>query len=239
MVTSCGCRRSGAGPGDSCREGARDRRFPAVLPRSSVTAPPEEDEPPTPASSRPDEVHRGDRTDAGGDGDRTEGLGSDMDAQRAPAGSARSRARLGFRLLRARRITSWTEVRRMLVGLVVAWVVLSFTIWVMPGLSAAAHVDVLLAAAVLGILTALLRPAVTSLALLLGWVGVLVAGVFAQALFFTAALALTPGITVASFWDAFWGSWIFSLLTTLAGWLGSAGDDTAFLSHLLGRSRDT
>src|SRR6478672_1812387 len=160
-----------------------------------------------------------------------------MDAQRAPAGTARSRARLGFRLLRARRLTSWTEVRRMLVGLVVAWVVLSFTIWVMPGLSAAAHVDVLLAAAVLGILTALLRPAVTSLALLLGWVGVLVAGVFAQALFFTAALALTPGITVASFWDAFWGSWIFSLLTTLASWLGTAGDDTAFLSHLLGQSR--
>src|SRR6478672_1139843 len=226
MVTSCGCRRSGVGPGHCRREGARDRGFPAVLPRSPVTAPPEEDEPVARASSRPDEVRRGYRTDAGEDGDRTEGLGSDMDAQRAPAGTARSRARLGFRLLRARRLTSWTEVRRMLAGLVVAWVVLTFTIWAMPGLSAAAHLDVLLAAAVLGILTALLRPAVTSLALLLGWVGVLVAGVFAEALFFAAALALTPGITVASFWDAFWGSWIFSLLTSLASWLGTAGDDT-------------
>ena len=153
-----------------------------------------------------------------------------------PTGT-RARAHLGWRLLRGRRLTSWVELRRMLVGLVVAWAALTVTIWVMPGLSASARLDVLVAAVLLGVLTALLRPAVTSFALLLGWVGVLVAGVFAEALFFAAALVLSPGITVDGFWPAFWGSWIFSVLTTLASWFGSAGDDTAFLSHLLSQSK--
>ncbi|MGN6634555.1 MAG: phage holin family protein [Oryzihumus sp.] len=148
-----------------------------------------------------------------------------------------SRARVGWGLLRRRRLTSWTEVRRMLVGLVLAWVVLSLTIWVVPGLSASTGVDVLVAAALLGVLTALLRPLVTSFALLLGWVGVLLAGVFAEAALFALALVLSPGITVSGFWPAFWGSWLFALLTSIVSWVGSAGDDTAFLSHLLGQSR--
>jgi uncharacterized membrane protein YvlD (DUF360 family) len=124
-------------------------------------------------------------------------------------------------------------VRRLAVSLVVSWLLLSLTIWVMPGVSAAARVDVLVAALVLGVLTAVFRPLVTSLALVVGWVGVLVASVFAEALFFYGALSLAPGVTVDGFWDAFWASWLFSLLANVANWLVSAGDDTAFLSNLL------
>ncbi|WP_185746072.1 phage holin family protein [Oryzihumus leptocrescens] len=160
-----------------------------------------------------------------------------MDENQASTGGASSRARVGWRLLRGRRLTSWTEVRRMLVGLVLAWVVLSLTIWVVPGLNASTRWDVLVAAALLGVLTALLRPVVTSFALLLGWVGVLLAGLFAEVGLFALALVLSPGITVSGFWPAFWGSWLFALLTTTISWVGSAGDDTAFLSHLLGQSR--
>jgi uncharacterized membrane protein YvlD (DUF360 family) len=152
-------------------------------------------------------------------------------------GSAPSRARTGWRFLRGRRLTSWTELRRLLVSLLLSFLVLSLTIWVMPGVSASAHVDVLLAAAVLGVLAALLGPLVTSFALLLGWVGVLLAAVFAEAVFFYVALSLTPGITVGGFWDVFWSSWVYSLLMTVVTWLVSAGDDTAFLSHLLRQSR--
>ncbi|HEX8973542.1 phage holin family protein [Oryzihumus sp.] len=160
-----------------------------------------------------------------------------MEEPQASARGAGSRARVGWRLLRGRRLTSWTEVRRMLVDLLLAWLVLSLTIWVVPGLSASTRWDVLVAAALLGVLTALLRPLVTSFALLLGWVGVLLAGVFAEAALFALALVLSPGITVSGFWPAFWGSWLFALLTTTASWVGSAGDDTAFLSHLLAQSR--
>ena len=95
----------------------------------------------------------------------------------------------------------------------------------------------LLAAAILGVLTAIFQPLVTSLALVVGWVGVLVASVFAEALFFYAALSVTPGITVDGFWDAFWASWLFSFLISIVNWLVAAGDDTAFLTHLLRQSR--
>ena len=125
----------------------------------------------------------------------------------------------------------------MAVSLVLSWLVLSFTIWVTPGVSAAAKVDVLAAAVILGVLTALLRPLVTSVALVAGWVGVLLASLFAEALFLYAALSLTPGITVDGFWNAFWASWVFSLLITTVNWLVTAGDDTAFLTHLLRQSR--
>ena len=125
----------------------------------------------------------------------------------------------------------------MAVSLVLSWLVLSFTIWVTPGVSAAAKVDVLVAAVILGVLTALLRPLVTSVALVAGWVGVLIASLFAEALFLYAALSLTPGITVDGFWNAFWASWVFSLLITTVNWLVTAGDDTAFLTHLLRQSR--
>ena len=155
----------------------------------------------------------------------------------SPGGSAPSRARTGWRFLRGRRLTSWTELRRLLVSLLLSFLVLSFTIWVMPGVTASAHVDVLLAAAALGVLAALVGPLVTSFALLLGWVGVLLAAVFAEAVFFYVALSLTPGITVGGFWDVFWSSWIYSLLMTVVTWLVSAGDDTAFLSYLLRQSR--
>jgi len=153
-------------------------------------------------------------------------------AENAPA-----RARLGWRLLRGRRLASWPELRRLVVSLLMSWLVLSFTIWVMPGVTASARWDVLLAAAVLGVVAALLGPLVTSFALLLGWAGVLVAAVFAEALFFYAALLLTPGIQVGGFWDVFWSSWIYSVLMAVVTWLVSAGDDTAFLSYLLRQSR--
>jgi uncharacterized membrane protein YvlD (DUF360 family) len=147
--------------------------------------------------------------------------------------TARARTAEGWHLLRRRRVTSWGEVRRLAVSLVVSWLLLSLTIWVMPGVSAAARVDVLVAALVLGVLTAVFRPLVTSLALVVGWLGVLVASIFAEALFFYGALSLAPGVTVDGFWDAFWASWVFSLLVNVANWLVSAGDDTAFLSNLL------
>jgi uncharacterized membrane protein YvlD (DUF360 family) len=115
--------------------------------------------------------------------------------------------------------------------------VLWLTIGVMPGVSAAATLDVLLAAVILGVLHGLVQPLVTSVALMVGWLGVLLASVFAEAGFFYLALSLSPGISVDGFWSAFWASWLFSLLVTALTWFVSAGDDTAFLTHLLRQSR--
>ena len=150
--------------------------------------------------------------------------------------AVRSRARFGWRLVRHGRWT-WAEGRRLLVSLLLSWLALFVTIAVIPGVSADARGAVLLATVVLGVLSALLRPVITSFALLLGWAGVLLMGCIAQALLLLLTLSVTPGVEVDGFWNAFWASWLFALLMTVAGWLVSAGDDTAFLNQLLGPSR--
>jgi uncharacterized membrane protein YvlD (DUF360 family) len=149
------------------------------------------------------------------------------------AGSGlRSRARSSLRLLRGRRLT-WAEARRLTLTLILSWLTMAFTIWVMPGVSANAALDVLAATVLLGILSAVLRPLLTSFALLLGWIGVLVAGFGVQALLFYLALTLAPGIHVNGFWDAFWASWLFAFVMTIVNWAATAGDSGAFLAHLV------
>jgi uncharacterized membrane protein YvlD (DUF360 family) len=154
----------------------------------------------------------------------------------ADAGSGvRARARWSVRLLRQRRLT-WAEIRRLVATLILAWLIMGFTIWIMPGVSAGVALDVLAATVLLGALSALLRPLLTSFALLLGWLGVLVGGLVVQAGLFYLALLLAPDITVDSFWDAFWASWLFAFLMTIVTWVATAGDSAAFLSHLVQRS---
>jgi uncharacterized membrane protein YvlD (DUF360 family) len=129
--------------------------------------------------------------------------------------------------LRQRRLT-WAEVRRLTVTLVLSCLALACTIAIMPGVRANVAADVLLATLLLAVVSALLRPVMTSFALLLGWAGVLLAGFGAQALLFYLALTITPGIEVNGFWDAFWASWIYAFLMSIVTWLATAGDNAAF-----------
>jgi uncharacterized membrane protein YvlD (DUF360 family) len=147
----------------------------------------------------------------------------------------RSRTRSSLQLLAARRLT-WAEARRLVVTLILGCLTMAFTIWVVPGVSANAAADVLAATVLLGVLSSLLRPLLTSFALLIGWVGVLLAGVCVQALLFYLALVLAPGIHVDGFWNAFWASWLFAILMSIVTWVATAGDDAAFLTHLVQRS---
>jgi uncharacterized membrane protein YvlD (DUF360 family) len=155
-----------------------------------------------------------------------------------PGSGLRSRLREGLRSLRERRLT-WAEIGRLAVTLILSWLTLAFTIWIIPGVSADVATDVLAAALLLGVLSALLRPLLTSFALLLGWVGVLLAGFGVQAVLFYLALVLAPGIQLSGFWAAFWASWVFAFLMTIVTWVATAGDSAAFLIHLVQRSSRT
>jgi uncharacterized membrane protein YvlD (DUF360 family) len=139
-------------------------------------------------------------------------------------------------VLRQRRLTG-AEFGRLAITVCLAWASLTFTIWIMPGVSAQRSADVLVATVLLGVLAALLRPLLTSFALLLGWIGVLLAGFGVQALLFHLALSLAPGIQVDGFWNAFWASWVFGFLASIVTWLATAGDSAAFLTHLVQRSK--
>src|SRR3954471_18416594 len=102
---------------------------------------------------------------------------------RTTLGIMRSRSRWSLRSLRDRGLTG-AKIWRMTVTLILAWLTMAGTILLVPGVSASLAVDVLVATVLLGLLSAVLRPLLTSLALLLGWTGVLLAGFGGQALLF-------------------------------------------------------
>lgn len=105
---------------------------------------------------------------------------------------------------------------RLIVNAVALWVVTL----VVPGIAASGPGGLILAALVLGIVNAILRPILVLLSLPLE---LLTLGLFTlviNALLFWLVGALHVGLTVDGFWPAFWGalvmsivSWILSLMT--------------------------
>jgi uncharacterized membrane protein YvlD (DUF360 family) len=92
----------------------------------------------------------------------------------------------------------------------------------------------LVATVVAGVLGLVFRPALALVVTRIGWVAVLLAGLVGQAVLVYVAIWLAPGIT-ASFWSAFWASWIVAGVGTATAWLMSAGTDDAFTASLLRR----
>ena len=113
------------------------------------------------------------------------------------------------------------------------WAALGLTILMLPGLTADNWWSVLLAAVLLGLFGVVIRPAVASLMARIGWAGVLAGWLLSQAALLYLALAVTPGIRVDGFWTAFWASWIYSVLVSIALWVVTAGRSEAVTRHLL------
>jgi len=107
----------------------------------------------------------------------------------------------------------------------------------LPGISSSSGADVVLATLVLATISTLLRPVLALLATRLGWLGVALTGLLAQAAIFYVALSVTPGITVSGFWPAFWASWLYALLVSIAGWVLDANDDEIFVRDVLRTAR--
>ena len=88
----------------------------------------------------------------------------------------------------------------------------------LPGVSVASFYTALIAALVLGLVNALIRPIILTLTLP---VNILTLGLFTlvvNALMFWLASTVVKGFSVAGFWPAFWGA----LIMTLVGWVMSA-----------------
>ncbi|MFI5897733.1 phage holin family protein [Actinoplanes sp. NPDC051513] len=117
--------------------------------------------------------------------------------------------------------------------LLAGWAALGITILVLPGLSADSGWSVLVAALLLGLFGVVIRPAIAALMTRIGWAGVLAGWLLAQAALVYLALAITPGIHGDTFWDAFWASWIYSALISIALWVVTAGRTEAVTRHLL------
>jgi len=126
------------------------------------------------------------------------------------------------------------DIARLLVVWLASSVALAIAARLLPGITAVAPWTYLVATAVAGLLGLAFRPVLVRVVARIGWLAVVLAGLVGQALLVYAAIWIAPGIT-ATFWSAFWASWIVAAIGTAAAWLGSAGTDDSFMASLLRR----
>ncbi|SNY53046.1 phage holin family protein [Paractinoplanes atraurantiacus] len=124
-------------------------------------------------------------------------------------------------------------VARAVAVVALGWAAAGITVAVLPGISADGADDVLVVAIVVGLLGAVLRPALAGLLTWIGWAGVVIGWLVCQALIVYAALVLSPGIHVDGFWPAFWAAWIGAALMSLGLWVVTAGQPGVVTRHLI------
>ena len=126
------------------------------------------------------------------------------------------------------------DVVRLLAVWLVSSAALALADALLPNLTAQAAWTYFATTAVAGVLGLVFRPALVLLAARTGWLAVVLAGLVGQALLVYGAIWIAPGIS-ATFWSAFWASWIVAVVSTAAAWLGSTGTDDSFTASLLRR----
>jgi uncharacterized membrane protein YvlD (DUF360 family) len=130
-------------------------------------------------------------------------------------------------------VTARSRLSTALAVVLLDWAALGLTIGMLPGISATNGWTVLLAAAVLGLLGAALRPTAAVLLAHLGWAGVLLGWLLTQAVLVYLALSVTPGLQITGFWPAFWASWVYAALVSIGLWFITAGQPGMITRHLL------
>jgi len=122
---------------------------------------------------------------------------------------------------------------RVLVVVALNWVALGLTILLVPGISADGGWPVLLAAVVVGLLGAVLRPLLVALMTRVGWAGVVLGWLLTQALLVYLAISVTPGVHDDGFWSVFWASWLYGAMVSVGLWFLTAGDVSVLAAHLM------
>ncbi len=140
--------------------------------------------------------------------------------------------RVGLRVLRDYRPTV-ARIRALLRSVVTSFVVLSATLWLLPGITASGLLAILWLVGLIAAIGAVLRPLLFALATVLSGFGALVIGVAVQSVVMYVALRLNPEADVAGFADAFAAAWLAVALAAVVNWLADAGTDDAFVSEML------
>ncbi|HEX5742127.1 MAG TPA: alkaline phosphatase family protein [Pilimelia sp.] len=152
-------------------------------------------------------------------------------ADPSPTGPA-ERARLGLRVLRDWRPTV-AQARAMARNAVMSFIVLSVTLWLLPGVDAAGLVSMLWLVVLVAAVGAVLRPLLLAVATVLGGYGALVVGIGVQVVVIYVALRLGPGVRLSHFALAFVAAFLVAVLSTVVQWLADAGTDDRFIAETL------
>lgn len=129
------------------------------------------------------------------------------------------------------------DLRRALASLLAAAGGLAVASWLLPGLTVQSWPWLLAGAVALGVVGALVRPALLWIATRLGWAGALLLALLGNALVVALVVVLLPGIVATSFWPVFWASWIIAAAVTLIAWLATAGTSQAVTTRLIRQAR--
>ena len=118
-------------------------------------------------------------------------------------------------------------------GLLAATAALALTFWLLPGV----HVDeawqVLVSAALLGVVSTILRAVLTAFAVILRTWGTIILGLLVPGVMFAIVGVVVPGLHADDFWWALLGGWIYTLIVSGLTWVSGVGDRDAFLAHVL------
>ncbi len=129
----------------------------------------------------------------------------------------------------------WGDVGRAVLSLAGAAVGLWVSSWLIPDFSVGGWELAIVAAFLVSIFGALLRPILVWLAVRSGWVVAVLLGLFSQTLVIWVVTSDETGDT--SLLGSFAASWIVAAVSTLFVWLGTAGTDDAVSASLLRRAR--
>src|SRR5688572_18611843 len=140
------------------------------------------------------------------------------------------RLRAAWRLLLDWRFTV-ARVRSLLRAMITSFIVLTATLWLLPGVDANGIVAMLWLVVLVTLVGALLRPLLLALATVVGGPGALLLGVVVQAIIMYVALSLDPGAHVSHFAAAFVASWVAVAIAALVNWVADAGTDDAFVTE--------
>ena len=112
---------------------------------------------------------------------------------------------------------------------------------ILPGITIEASADVgpfsvaISAALVLGIVNLFIRPIILLLARSLGFIAILLVGLFVNAIALMITANLIPELQISSWWYAFLGGLIFSVINTIITNLMTIDDDDSFYAGLIER----
>ncbi len=126
-------------------------------------------------------------------------------------------------------------LRRVLVSFLVAFAALGLTAAILPGLVIPFPFSLALAVLVIAVLSALVRPALLALVAPFSLVLVLIAALAFQVLVIMALVPVVPGVRITSPLDAFFASWVFAVLNSLATWLLTLDSDDSYYAMLVRR----
>jgi len=130
----------------------------------------------------------------------------------------------------------WGDLVRAFVALIGAALGLIIASWIVPDFNVGGVGQAFLAAFLIFVIGAVLRPVLVIIAALLGWVGAILIGLFGQALVIWLVLSAVPD-DQTTLWSSFLASWIVAAVATMFVWVATAGSDDAVTASLLRGAR--